>query len=79
MPTAAQIHAANPFTLMLDPQTVLDRIEHSERLEALQRRVCRPLDRPLLAKVASADVSAFDSAVDGEGDTPGDEYCAEGN
>lgn len=38
----------NPFALMLDPQAVLVQIERSERLEGLQRRVCRPLDKALL-------------------------------
>lgn len=58
--------AANPFALMLDPQAVLAQIEHSERLERLQRRVCRPLDRPLLAGSAAAlaDVAAHDRAID---------------
>ena len=58
--------AANPFALMLDPQAVLAQIEHSERLERLHRRVCRPLDRPLLAgsAAAQADVAAHDRAID---------------
>jgi len=38
----------NPFALMIDPQAVLAQIESSERLEGLHRRVCRPLDKPLL-------------------------------
>lgn len=38
----------NPFALMLDPQAVFAKIECSERLERLHRRVCRPLDKPLL-------------------------------
>jgi hypothetical protein len=38
----------NPFALMLDPQAVIAQIERSERLEGLHRRVCRPLDKPLL-------------------------------
>lgn len=42
----------NPFALMLDPQAVLAQIEHSERLERLHRRVCRPLDKPVLGAVA---------------------------
>lgn len=42
----------NPFALMLDPQAVLAQIEHSERLERLQRRVCRPLDKPVLGAAA---------------------------
>ncbi len=41
----------NPFALMLDPQAVLAQIECSERLERLHRRVCRPLDKPLLGGV----------------------------
>ena len=44
----------NPFALMLDPQAVLARIESSERLERLQRRICRPLDK-ILSDVAVAD------------------------
>lgn len=38
----------NPFALMLDPQAIIAQIENSDRLERLQRRVCRPLDKPLL-------------------------------
>ena len=38
----------NPFAMMLDPQAVIAQIERSERLEGLQRRVCRPLDKPVL-------------------------------
>ena len=44
----------NPFALMLDPQAVLAQIECSERLERLQRRVCRPLDKPLLGGAQEA-------------------------
>ncbi len=51
----------NPFALMLDPQAVIAQIERSERLEGLHRRVCRPLDKPLLG-------GATDEAADG-GDT----------
>lgn len=42
----------NPFALLLDPQAVLAQIVHSERLERLQRRVCRPLDKPMLGALA---------------------------
>lgn len=67
---------ANPFALMLDPQAVLAAVERSERLECLQRRVCRPLDRPLLAKVDGEtddevdgdDAPAFDAAIDTSAD-----------
>ncbi len=54
----------NPFALMIDPQAVLAQIECSERLERLQRRVCRPLDKPLLGGAADAG----DEAADVNGD-----------
>jgi hypothetical protein len=38
--------AANPFALMTDPQSILDAVERSGRLDQLKRRVCRPLDGP---------------------------------
>ena len=52
----------NPFALMLDPQAVFAQIERSERLDRLQRRICRPLDKPLIGTVDS------DSDGDGDGD-----------
>jgi hypothetical protein len=48
----------NPFALMIDPQAVLAQIENSERLERLQRRVCRPLDKPLLGALGEGDETA---------------------
>lgn len=36
---------ANPFALMMDPEAVLAAMERSERLNHLQSRVCRPLDK----------------------------------
>lgn len=46
---------ANPFALMMDPAAVLDAMERSERLNHLQSRVCRPLDRlEALAQQAAA-------------------------
>ncbi len=57
----------NPFALMIDPQAVLAQIECSERLERLQRRVCRPLDKPLLGGAAEVgDDSIECSAQDGD-------------
>jgi hypothetical protein len=54
----------NPFALMIDPQAVMAQIECSERLERLQRRVCRPLDKPLLGGAGEAG----DEAADGNSD-----------
>ena len=45
-------HNTNPFALMLDPQAVIAQMERSERLGHLQRRICRPLDKPLLGFAA---------------------------
>ncbi|EHR71459.1 hypothetical protein BurJ1DRAFT_2630 [Burkholderiales bacterium JOSHI_001] len=60
-----QARSANPFALMMDPQAVLDAVEHSERLGGLKRRVCRPLDKPLIPK-CSAEQQAFDQSVDAD-------------
>lgn len=49
----------NPFALMLDPQAVIAQMERSERLGHLQRRICRPLDKPLLG-FAAEDASDAD-------------------
>ena len=73
---------ANPFALLMDPQSVFRAIEKSERLERLHSRICRPLDKPLLPVVAADDAddaddeSAFGrqdgSSID-ELDLPGEE------
>lgn len=61
----------NPFALMIDPQAVLAQIENSERLERLQRRVCRPLDKPLLGVVGDGEDGAEGAAAQ-RADLPGD-------
>jgi hypothetical protein len=45
----------NPFALMLNPQAVLARIGASDRLERLQRHVCRPLDKVMLGATPDGD------------------------
>ncbi len=55
---------SNPFALMLDPQSVLALVEHSERLEKLQRRICRPLDQPVQNPEASNDAGEVDGGTD---------------
>ncbi|HYR25691.1 MAG TPA: hypothetical protein VEQ09_07665 [Aquabacterium sp.] len=47
---------ANPFALMMDPQAVLEAMERSERLNRLESRVCRPLDKPLIPMLHDDDV-----------------------
>ena len=61
----------NPFALMIDPQAVLAQIENSERLERLQRRVCRPLDKPLLGGLGDGE-DAADGAPGTEAPSRGD-------
>jgi hypothetical protein len=62
---------ANPFALLLDPQAVLARVEHSQRLERLHRRVCRPLDKPVLPGQAGV-AREFDRGIEEAGDEPDD-------
>jgi hypothetical protein len=54
----------NPFIMMTDPEVILQAMERSDRLNGLRRRVCRPLDRPLIPKIAQPDLLAFDAAID---------------
>ena len=68
----ARTTASNPFALMMHPESVLQAIEASDRLGGLQRRVCRPLDRPLIPKKGEgADLAEFDREVDDMADEPG--------
>lgn len=63
----------NPFALMLDPQAVIAQIERSERLEGLHRRVCRPLDKPLLGGSGDDAADGTDAALlDSEADVGND-------
>lgn len=58
-------HDHNPFMLMISPEVVLAAMEKSERLGALNRQLCRPLDRvaPAGSSAASAD-NASDDEID---------------
>lgn len=62
----------NPFMLMLNPEIVLAAIEKSERLSQLNRRLCRPLDKPApasAARTAAAEAAAeVDQGDDGDSD-----------
>jgi hypothetical protein len=55
---------ANPFGLLLNPESIVQAVEGSERLSRLRSRVCRPLDRPLIPIKSDAAVAAFDAAID---------------
>lgn len=56
---------ANPFALMMEPEAVLQAVERSDRLNRLQRRVCRPLDKPLIPKIGD-DAQAYDQTIEAE-------------
>ena len=58
---------ADPFAMLISPDEVMHAIERSDRLQRLQRRVYRPLDRPWIPLKASAD---FDSQIDAELEVP---------
>ncbi len=59
---------ANPFVMMTNPDTILQAVERSERLNRLSRKVYRPLDRPLIPKVGAKDLTEFDNAIDAAAD-----------
>ncbi|WP_140633938.1 hypothetical protein [Methylibium rhizosphaerae] len=64
----SQVVVADPFALMMNPQAVFQAMERSDRLGRLQRRICRPLDKPIIPKLSAsnADIVRYDSAVDAD-------------
>lgn len=57
---------ANPFALMMDPESVVKEMECSERLARLQSRICRPLDKPLIPKVGDEEAANGSGRYDAE-------------
>jgi hypothetical protein len=64
----------NPFMLMLQPEIVLAAMEKSERLNQLNRHLCRPLDKPALANARAGDDGNDDDSSD---DIAADDAAAE--
>jgi hypothetical protein len=58
----------NPFSLMMEPELVLQTMERSQQLRGLRRHKLRPLDKPLIpyTKEALASRAAFDAAIDAQ-------------
>jgi hypothetical protein len=58
----------NPFSLMMEPELVLQTMERSLQLRGLRRHKLRPLDKPLIpyTKQAIANQVAFDAAIDAQ-------------
>jgi hypothetical protein len=65
----ANLRTADPFDLMLNPQAIVHAMEQSERLKHLQRRVYRPLDRPIIPRVANGGNAAAAGADDEDDDS----------
>lgn len=55
-----QMPFGNPFMLMMHPEVVLAAVKNSDRLSKLERRLCRPLDRPAPGAAADDASSAED-------------------
>lgn len=55
---------SNPFALLMNPEAVVQAMERSDRLNRLQRRICRPLDKSPITQDAS-EAADFDHQVDG--------------
>jgi hypothetical protein len=60
--------ALNPFSLMMEPELVLQTMERSQQLRGLRRRKLRPLDKPLIPYTQAAldSRAAYDAAIDAE-------------
>jgi hypothetical protein len=57
----------NPFALMMGPEAIFAAVAASDRLARLKSRICRPLDKPMIAKT-DGEAAEFDNAVDGDAD-----------
>ncbi len=58
---------ANPFALLTDPEAIFRAVEASPRLESLNRRICRPLDRAQRdPNAAGQDTAMHDAVIDHE-------------
>ena len=58
----------SPFALLTDPQAVFAALEYSDRLNNLERRICRPLDDRWIGVVCGDAVASFDEAIDAADD-----------
>lgn len=74
--TPTEFGPRDPFAMLLDPDRVVRDMEHSERLQRLQRRVCHPLDLPSMARGGKRAAADFDRMVDESPEEPADELSA---
>lgn len=64
---------AHPFALMMNPQAILQAMERSERLNHLERHICRPLDKPLIPHTLS-DLEVYDHQIDDDATETGADF-----
>jgi hypothetical protein len=63
--TTVEPNVPNPFALMMEPEAIFAAMASSERLARLKSRICRPLDKPLVANATVDAAADFDASVDG--------------
>jgi hypothetical protein len=56
--------AANPFALMTNPEAIFAAMATSDRLQRLNSRMCRPLDKVQPPKPDDASLKAADDAIE---------------
>jgi hypothetical protein len=66
----------NPFSLMMEPERVLQTMAHSQQLRSLRRHKLRPLDKPLIpySSAALASRAAYDAMIDAQELDAEDDY-----
>jgi hypothetical protein len=66
----------NPFSLMMEPERVLQTMERSQQLRGLRRHKLRPLDKPLIPYTSEALASraAYDAMIDAQEMDTADDY-----
>lgn len=62
--SSLQNSESNPFALMMEPEAIFAALASSDRLNRLQSRICRPLDKPSKADPGDApDTAALDDLL----------------
>jgi hypothetical protein len=74
--TTTTTEALNPFSLMMEPERVLQTMSQSQQLRSLRRHKLRPLDKPLipLTSAALASRAAYDAMIDAQDRDAQDDY-----
>jgi hypothetical protein len=62
--------AADPFAMLIDPESIVRALEGSQRLERLNRRICRPLDRQAPQKPQAGECDKLDAEVERDDSLP---------